>query len=68
MGYKFLKPLRDKTCQIDYGHMCIGTDCETKSTFTYRGVTGVGSNPAGDKFSFLNFHSLPGQNSSVESM
>ena len=33
MGYKLIKPLRDNTGQIDYGYMCIGTDCETKSTF-----------------------------------
>ena len=33
MGYKFIKPLRDNTCQIDYGYMCIWTDCQTKSTF-----------------------------------
>ena len=23
MGYKLIKPLRDNTCQIDYGYMCI---------------------------------------------
>ena len=33
MGYKLIKPLLDNTCQIDNGYMCIGTDCETQSTF-----------------------------------
>ena len=23
VGYKLIKPLRDNTCQIDYGYMCI---------------------------------------------
>ena len=30
--YKFIKPLRDNTCQIDNGYMCIWTVCQTKST------------------------------------
>ena len=33
IGHKLIKPLRDNTCQIDYGNMCIRTDFETKSTF-----------------------------------
>ena len=33
VGYKFIKPLHDNTCRIDYGYMCIWTDCQTKSTF-----------------------------------
>ena len=35
MENKLIKPLRDNTCQIDYGYMCIGTDCEAKSTFLF---------------------------------
>ena len=28
MGYKFLKELlRDNTCQLEYGNMCICTEC-----------------------------------------
>ena len=34
MGYKLIKPLRDNPCQIDYGYMCIWTDCQTKSHFS----------------------------------
>ena len=32
---KLIKPLRDNTCQIDYGYLCIyiWTECQTKSTF-----------------------------------
>ena len=26
MGYRLITPLRDNTCQIDYGYMCIRTD------------------------------------------
>ena len=33
MGYKLIKPLRDNTCQIDYGYMCIRTECQTKLSF-----------------------------------
>ena len=33
VGYKFIKPFRDNTCQIDCGYMCIWTECQTKSTF-----------------------------------
>ena len=33
MGYKLIKPLCHNTCQIDYGYMCIGNDCETKFKF-----------------------------------
>ena len=32
-GIKLITPLRDNTCQNDYGYMCIWTDCQTKSTF-----------------------------------
>ena len=28
-GYKLIKLLRDNTCQIDYGFMCMGTECQT---------------------------------------
>ena len=39
-----LKVLRDHgntsqyICQIDYGKMCIGTDCQTKSAFFFTSV------------------------------
>ena len=33
MGYKSIKPLRNNTCQIDYGYMCIRTECQTKLSF-----------------------------------
>ena len=33
VGYKFIKPFRDNTCQIDCGYMCIWTECQTNSTF-----------------------------------
>ena len=33
MGYKLIKPLCDNTCQIEYGYMCIWTECQTKLTF-----------------------------------
>ena len=36
-GYKFVKKnqklLRDNTCQLDYGNMCICTECQTKLSF-----------------------------------
>ena len=34
MGYTFKKKLlRDNTCQLDYGYMCIWTECQTKLSF-----------------------------------
>ena len=33
MGFELIKPLRDNTCQIDYGYICICTECQTKLTF-----------------------------------
>ena len=27
------KLLRDNTCQLDYGYMCIWTECQTKLSF-----------------------------------
>ena len=33
MEYKLIQPLRDNTCQIDYGYVCICTECQTKLTF-----------------------------------
>ena len=34
MGYKFKKKLlRDNTRQLDYGYMCIWTECQTKLSF-----------------------------------
>ena len=34
MGYKFKKKLlRDNTCQLGYGYMCIWTECQTKLSF-----------------------------------
>ena len=33
VGYKLIKSLRDNGSQMYYGYMCIGTDCQTKSTF-----------------------------------
>ena len=34
MGYNVqIKPSCDNVCQIDYGYMCIGTDCLMKSAF-----------------------------------
>ena len=32
-GIKSITPLRDNTCQSDYGYICIWTDCQTKSKF-----------------------------------
>ena len=35
MGYNLKKKklLRDNTCQLDYGYMCIWTECQTKLSF-----------------------------------
>ena len=33
MRYTLIKLQRDNTCQIDYGYMCIWTECQTKRTF-----------------------------------
>ena len=34
MGYKLKKKLlHDNTCQLDYGYMCIWTECQTKLSF-----------------------------------
>ena len=33
LGYKLMNTLCDNMCQIDYGYMCIWTDCQTLSTF-----------------------------------
>ena len=33
MDHKLIKPLRDNTCQIGYGCMCILNECQTKLSF-----------------------------------